>query len=105
VTIPFGMEDVEFHGHWENGIVSQPDCVRVSYYQKKSTSQYLIAVANYSNQPVDAILKLPHLMTGSSVAINLESGERVQVASPWKVNIPGHDLRVYRMDHEETAQK
>jgi len=44
-------------------------------------------------------------MTGSFVAINLESGEQVQVASPWKVDIPAHDLRVYRMDHEETAQK
>jgi len=105
VTIPFGMEDVEFHGHWDNEIVSQPDCVRVSYYQKKSTSEYLIAVANYSDQPVDAILKLPLSMGNSSSAVNLESGQQVPVASPWRINVPAHDLRVYRMDHEVRQPK
>ncbi len=99
VEIPFGMSDTEFFPFWNNGVKSDPECVRVSYLKKQEQDDFLIGVANWSDKPVTANVRLPISHFGQFTnAVNVESGDQVPIGSgEFEVSIPAHDLRVLRV--------
>ena len=112
VEVPFGMGDSEFHGYWENGIITSPAGVKVSYWKKPGSEDYLVAVANWTENSVEASVKLPKSLLIAGKGMDMESGKEVPVGSEWLVPVPAHDLRVFRIRaggelarHEEKAQK
>lgn len=97
VEIPFSMGDTEFHGYWDNGVIASPDGIKVSYWKKPGTEDYLVAVANWTEKATEAVVKLPKILLGSAKAVDMESRESVSPGDPWRVQIPAHDLRVFRI--------
>ncbi|MBE6392552.1 MAG: hypothetical protein E7044_00625 [Lentisphaerae bacterium] len=100
VTMPFGMGGTEFHGYWKNGILSKPKEIKVSYWKKKGSRDWLVAVANWSQKDVTAEIVLPPELLNAAFIYNMETANRTlrpeNVALPWKVRIPAMDLKVFR---------
>jgi hypothetical protein len=96
VEIPFGMGDTVFHPYWDNQVVAEPPWIKVSYWQKEGTEDYLVAVANWSEAEARAQIRLPAPLASCAACLDLEKGERVAVDRAWPVQVPAHDLRVFR---------
>ena len=96
VEVPFGMGDTTFHPYWENGIAVAPECIKVSFWQKRGRDDYLIAVANWGDNRTTAAIKLPPPLAAYNECVDMEANERIQTARPWRVAVPAHDLRVFR---------
>ena len=96
VEVPFGMGDTVFHPYWDNGVRAEPPCVRVSYWKKETTEDYLVAVANWSGEPVTAQVVLPPPLDNFPAGRDMESGERLDTAGDFEAALPPHDLRVFR---------
>ena len=77
-------------------MVSRPECVRVSYWKKGGQADYLVAVANWSDKPVDAGIVLPPALAGFAQCLDLESGETLKAGADWRLAVPPHDLRAFR---------
>ena len=94
------MGGTEFHGYWKNGILSKPKEIKVSYWKKKDSRDWLVAVANWSQKDVTAEIVLPPELLNAAFIYNMETANRTlrpeNVALPWKVRIPAMDLKVFR---------
>ena len=100
VTIPFGLGGTRFHGYWQNDVRSKPDCVKVSYWKKKDSRDWLVAVANWSEKDVTAEILLPPELQDAAYVCNMETTNSrhswENVGKPWKIRIPALDLKVFR---------
>ena len=94
VEVPFGMGNTEFHPYWDNGIRSEPECVRVSYWKRRAADRYLLAVANWSHEPANAVVELPGALKAFRSGADPESGAEAALDGEWRVTVPGCDLRV-----------
>ncbi|MBI4027258.1 MAG: hypothetical protein HY360_19895 [Verrucomicrobia bacterium] len=96
VEIPFGLADTTFHPYWANDVRADPASIKVSYYKKLATDDYLVAVANWSDKETDAAVTLPAGFGSFSSCRNMETGDAIAVPKKWKLKIPAHDLRVFQ---------
>jgi len=96
VEVPFGLGDTVFYPYWENKIVAEPACIRVSYWKKEVKSDYLLSVSNWSEQEVRAKITLPVSLNAYQWCVDMEKQERISVDKFRQMAIPGHDLRVFR---------
>ena len=88
------MADTEFHPYWEGVLRPAPECVRASYWKKKGSETYLLALANWSADRVEATLSLPDFLARFQSATDPESAARIETKGELRVTIPGNDLRV-----------
>ena len=100
VEIPFGMGDSDFHPYWCNGIISEPECVKVSYWKKRTDEAYLVAVANWSSQSVTASIVLPFHLSSCEHCYDAETEEAMDTGESWGVTVGAHNLRVFRLARE-----
>jgi hypothetical protein len=96
VELPFGLEDTKFYPYWNNGVKSEPTCLKISYYKKNKAEDFLVAVANWSGAEVRGSVKLPSEILAVKSGRDMESGETMTVSKDWLVTIRPHDLRVFR---------
>ncbi|MBQ6470788.1 MAG: hypothetical protein IJJ33_02280, partial [Victivallales bacterium] len=102
VTMPYGMDNTEFHGYWDNGIQANVPYVKVSYWQKKDRpDDILIAVANWSMKTATAEITLPEHLTNAQYVFEMETVNTrncwYDITPPWRLSIPPCDLRVFRL--------
>jgi hypothetical protein len=95
VEVSFGMGDTLFYSYWENGVVSEPESIRVSYWKKTASDEYLIAIANWGDTSTEASIRLPDFMKTFPTALDMEKEKPVTISDPWKITVPAHDLRVF----------
>lgn len=103
VEVPFGMGDALFHGYWDNGITSSPEGIKVSYWKKPKSDDYLVAVANWTDRAAEAVVNLPPAILIAGEASDMESGQKVSLGKDFRVSVPGHDLRVFRIQAKEAV--
>ena len=100
VTMPFKMGNTDFFGYWKNGVKSKPACVKVSYWKKKNARDWLVAVANWSEKEVTAVVELPPELLNAAHVYNMETANRnlkgENVTKRWNIRIPAMDLKVFR---------
>jgi len=96
VEIPFGMGDTVCHPYWKNGIGTGSQAAKLSYWKKDDTDDYLVAIANWSGKPVTAKVELPPFLARFGTCLDMEKGETIKVNDNWPVEMPPHDLRVFR---------
>lgn len=97
VEVPFGMADTEFFPYWNNGIRTSAPCIKASYWKKPGGDDYLVAIANWSGQPVDAKITLPKPLSAAKQCVEMESGTTLPMNSELTISIPAHDLSVLRL--------
>lgn len=97
VEVSFGMGDTTFHPYWRNGVTSDTPSARVSYWKKRDREDYLVAVANWSGEPVTARVNLPSALQQIGSGADMESGETIALSPEVVIDIPRHDLRVFRV--------
>lgn len=100
VEIPYDMTDTTFHPYWNNDAPGSPQSVKVSYWSKPEQQDYLVAIANWSDEIVSAQVQLPSALRQVGSAQDMESGDRLDLQETLSVELPPHDLRVFRLRAE-----
>lgn len=97
--IPFGMKNVEFHGYWEDDVKTDADHVKASYWKKSDAEDYLVAVANWSDEETEVNVTLPKRILALGSGLDMENGEEtkaVDQSGSFQLTVPAHDLRMLR---------
>lgn len=97
VEVPFGMADTEFFPYWTNGIQTSAPFIKASYWKKSKSEDYLLALSNWSDRPVQAKITLPKPLSTAKQCIEMESGTTIPMNLELTISIPAHDLRVLRL--------
>ncbi|MDD3726448.1 MAG: DUF6067 family protein, partial [Candidatus Ratteibacteria bacterium] len=96
VEIPFGMGDTIFYPYWENGTKTNYEFIKASYWKKENRDDYLVAVANWSDENVVASIKLSEQLSKFESCMDMESGEKIKIENGLEIEIQKHNLRVFR---------
>ena len=96
VEIPYGMGDAVFHPYWRNAIGTEPAGIVASYWEKPGQNDYLLAVATWTSQEIEAQLTLPGEFQEFLEGVDMESGELVPAGQTLEAMIPAYDLRALR---------
>jgi hypothetical protein len=96
VEILYGMGDAVFHPYWGNAVGTEPAGIVASYWEKPGQNDYLLAVANWTSEDVEAQLALPGEFHAFQEAVDMESGELVSCGQTLDATIPAYDLRALR---------
>ncbi|MCF7847965.1 MAG: DUF6067 family protein [Kiritimatiellales bacterium] len=99
VEIPFAIGDTEFHGYWENEIDTNADHIKASYWKKNGETDYLVAVANWSDEEQTARITLPDFIAELGPGHDMEARSSVKSIDEdgrIELTVPRNDFRVVR---------
>ncbi|MCF7847964.1 MAG: DUF6067 family protein [Kiritimatiellales bacterium] len=99
VEIPFDIGNTEFHGYWEEKIKTNANTIKASYWKKNGENDYLVAVANWSNEEKTARIILPAFIVERGPGLDMETKTLVSPVDEQghiELTVPRNDLRVLR---------